>query len=74
MESNDTTEKEEIKKLTVPANIGTDHIRGSVNTPITLVEYGDNECPNTAMAYPIVKEIMRRHGDKLYFVFGNFPL
>jgi protein-disulfide isomerase len=74
MESNDTTEKEEIKKLTVPINIGTDHIRGSVNAPITLVEYGDYECPYTAMAYPIVKEIMRRLEDKLYFVFRNFPL
>jgi protein-disulfide isomerase len=74
MESNDTTEKEEIKKLTVPVNIGSDHIRGSVNAPITLVEYGDYECPYTGMAYPIVKEIMRQFGDKMYFLFRNFPL
>jgi protein-disulfide isomerase len=74
MGSNDTKEKEEIKKLTVPVNIGTDHIRGSVNAPITLVEYGDYECPYTGMAYPIVKEIMGQFGDKMYFVFRNFPL
>ena len=73
MGKSDATEKE-IKKLTVPVNIGTDHIRGSVNAPITLVEYGDYECPYTAMAYPIVKEIIRQFGDRIYFVFRNFPL
>src|ERR687887_2837296 len=73
MESKDTTEKE-IRKLTMPVNIGSDHIRGSANAPLNIVEYGDYECPYTAMAYPIVKEIMRQFGDKLYFVFRNFPL
>ena len=73
MRNQDAPEKE-IKKLTVPVNIGSDHIRGSINAPITLVEYGDYECPYTAAAYPIVKEIMREFGDKMYFVFRNFPL
>ena len=73
MESKDITEKE-VKKLTVPVNIGSDHIRGSVNAPLNIVEYGDYECPYTAMAYPIVKDIMRQFGDKIYFVFRNFPL
>ena len=66
--------KEEINKLTVPVNIGTDHIRGSIDAPITIVEYGDYECPYTGMAYPVVKEVMRQFGEKLYFVFRNFPL
>ena len=66
--------KKEIKKITVPVNIGSDHIRGQVNAPITIVEYGDYECPYTGMAYPIVKEIMKRFSDKVYFVFHNFPL
>ena len=73
MGSKDTKEKE-IKQLTVPVNIGSDHIRGSINAPITLVEYGDYECPYTAAAYPIVKEIMSQFADKIYFVFRNFPL
>jgi protein-disulfide isomerase len=60
--------------LTVPANIGSDHIRGSINAPVTIVEYGDYECPYTGMAYPIIKEIMKQFGDKIYFVFRNFPL
>jgi protein-disulfide isomerase len=66
--------KKEINKLTVPVNIGTDHIRGTIYAPITIVEYGDYECPYTGMAYPVVKEIMRRFDEKIYFVFRNFPL
>jgi protein-disulfide isomerase len=41
---------------------------------VNLVEYGDYECPYTGQAYPIVKEIQKRLGDKLLFVFRNFPL
>jgi protein-disulfide isomerase len=73
MKSKGTTSKE-IKKLTLPVNIGSDHIQGSVNAPLNIVEYGDYECPYTGMAHPIVKEIIRQFGDKLYFVFRNFPL
>jgi len=70
-------EKEPAMKLTVPVNIGSDHILGSGNNtaPITLVEYGDYECPYTGMAYPIVKELVKQFGnDKISFVFRNFPL
>ena len=62
------------KKLTVPVNIGSDHIRGSINAPIVIVEYGDYECPYTGMAYPIIKDIMKQFGDQIHFVFRNFPL
>lgn len=70
-------EKELAKKLTVPINIGSDHLLGPGDntSPITLVEYGDYECPYTGMAYPIVKELLKRFGnDKISFVFRNFPL
>jgi protein-disulfide isomerase len=60
--------------LITPINIGTDHIRGSIDAPISIVEYGDYECPYTGMAYPIVKEIMKQFSNKIYFVFRNFPL
>lgn len=51
-----------------------DHIAGPDDAPITLVEYGDYECPYCGMAYPIVKDLQRRLGDQLRFVFRNFPL
>ena len=41
---------------------------------MTLVEYGDYECPSCGQAYPIVKELQRRLGRQLRFVFRNFPL
>ena len=74
MESKDATEKQ-VKRLIVPLNIGSDHIRGSINAQLNIVEYGDYECPYTGMAYPIVKEIIRQFSDeKICFVFRNFPL
>src|SRR5262245_46631427 len=62
------------KTLTVPVNVGSDHIRGSINAPITIVEYGDYECPYTGRAYPVVQELMEQFGDQIYFVFRSFPL
>src|SRR5205085_3874220 len=51
-----------------------DHQQGPETAPVTLVEYGDYECPYCGAAYPIVKEIQRRLGDRLRFVFRNFPI
>ena len=60
-------------KLTVPIE-GRDHIQGNIKAPITLLEYGDYECPYCGEAYPLVKEIQERLGEKLCFAFRNFPL
>jgi protein-disulfide isomerase len=51
-----------------------DHISGSADGSIRLLEYGDYECPFCAEAQPIVKEIQRRLGDDLLFAFRHFPL
>lgn len=51
-----------------------DHIQGNDQAPLTLVEYGDYECPYCGMAYPIVKRIQEHFGENLRFVFRNFPL
>ena len=51
-----------------------DHVKGSAQAPITLVEYGDFQCPYCREAYPIVKQIQERLGARLRFVFRNFPL
>jgi protein-disulfide isomerase len=60
-------------QLTLPVGEG-DHAQGPATAPVTLVEYGDYECPYCGAAYPIVKQIQRRLGDRLRFVFRNFPI
>jgi len=52
----------------------TDHLQGNLDAPIELVEYGDYQCPHCGRAYPIVKSIQRKMGNKLKFIFRNFPL
>jgi protein-disulfide isomerase len=51
-----------------------DHASGPADAPITLVEYGDYQCPHCGRAYPRVKAIQKRFGNRLRFVFRNFPL
>ena len=59
--------------LRVPVD-DTDHAQGPADAPVTLVEYGDYECPHCGAAYPVVQQLQRRFGDDLRFVFRNFPL
>ena len=51
-----------------------DHMQGPADAPVTLVEYGDYECPYCGEAYPVVKALQERLGDQICFVFRNFPL
>lgn len=51
-----------------------DHIQGNPTAPVTLVQYGDYQCPFCWKAYPIVKRLQTSLGDHLKFVFRNFPL
>lgn len=51
-----------------------DHIQGDKNASITLVEYGDYECPYCGLAYVVVKRIQKHFASRLRFVFRNFPL
>jgi protein-disulfide isomerase len=51
-----------------------DHVQGKPDAPVTLVEYGDYQCPYCGQAYPIVKRIQKRLSSRLSFVFRNFPL
>jgi protein-disulfide isomerase len=51
-----------------------DHIQGPANAAVTLVEYGDYECPYCGAAYPIVKELQKLLGQQLRFVYRHFPL
>jgi protein-disulfide isomerase len=60
-------------RLTPPVS-ARDHVAGPDDAPVTLVEYGDYECPHCGRAHPIVKAVQRQLGDQLRFVFRNFPL
>jgi protein-disulfide isomerase len=60
-------------KLVLPVS-ERDHIRGPAKASVTLVEYGDYECPYCGMANSIVDGIRRELGNDLRFVFRNFPL
>jgi protein-disulfide isomerase len=57
-----------------PAVNARDHFQGSEKGAIELVEYGDYQCPHCGRAYPIIKGIQAKLGDKLKFIFRNFPL
>lgn len=51
-----------------------DHARGPADAPLTLVEYGDFECPFCGDAFGIVEDLRRRFGGRLRFVFRHFPV
>jgi protein-disulfide isomerase len=50
-----------------------DHALGPPTAPITIVEYGDYECPSCFNAVPVIKEVRQTLGDRLRFVFRHFP-
>jgi protein-disulfide isomerase len=51
-----------------------DHVQGDEHALVTLVEYGDYECPHCGRAYPIVKRVQKHFGERVRVVFRNFPL
>ncbi|HUB36030.1 MAG TPA: Na+/H+ antiporter NhaA, partial [Solirubrobacteraceae bacterium] len=51
-----------------------DHIRGAPDAPVTLVEYGDFECPYCGRAEPAIRELLSQWGDDLRYVFRHLPL
>jgi len=62
-----------IVDLAEPVDAERDHIRGPEDAPVTLVEYGDFECPYCGQAEPIIRELLRDHGDVRY-VWRHLPL
>jgi protein-disulfide isomerase len=59
--------------LKVPVS-SEDHIQGNEKAQITLIEYGDYQCPNCRLANPIIKKLQKHYGEKLRFVFRNLPI
>jgi Na+/H+ antiporter NhaA len=60
--------------LDPPVDPARDHVRGPVDAPLTLVEYGDFECPFCGRATGVVEELRERFGDRLRYVFRHVPL
>jgi protein-disulfide isomerase len=60
--------------LALPVSEDRDHIQGPASATVTLLEYGDYECPYCGAAYPIIKDVHARMGESLRFVFRNFPI
>ncbi len=64
---------EPLVDLYVPVDSERDHIRGPIDAPVTVVEYGDFECPYCGMAEPVLRELLRDFGDVRY-VWRHLPL
>ena len=63
-----------MENFAVPELTADDHVRGPADAPVTVLEYGDYECPYCGAAYPIIKEVQARMGARLRFVFRNLPI
>lgn len=63
----------EVGHLTIPVG-ERDHVMGPETASVTLVEYGDYECPYCRAAVPIVTELQALLGEQLRFVFRHFPV
>lgn len=59
--------------LALPVN-QTDHVLGAAHAAVTLVEYGDFECPNCKQAAPVVKLVLQHFGNRVRFIYRHFPL
>ena len=62
-----------ITDLAVPVDPERDHVRGPMKSPVTMVEYGDFECPYCGQAEPVVRELLADYGDVRY-VWRHLPL
>jgi Na+/H+ antiporter NhaA len=60
--------------LADPVDADRDHIRGPMDAPVTLVEYGDFECPYCGQAEPIVRELLSTFGAEVRYVWRHLPL
>jgi protein-disulfide isomerase len=60
-------------RLSLPVS-ARDHALGPADAPVTLLEYGDFECPHCGRAYPLVLRALERMGPRLRFVFRHYPI
>ena len=65
---------EPLVDLVDPVDPERDHVRGPEDALVTLVQYGDFECPHCGEAEPIIRELLAQFGNELRFVFRHLPL
>jgi Na+/H+ antiporter NhaA len=65
---------EDILDLVVEVDPDRDHIRGPDDAPVTLLEYGDFECPYCGQAERVIRELLSSHGDDVRYVWRHLPL
>lgn len=71
-EVNGKLSEAQAKNLEAPSE--KDHIRGSLNAQIFLIEYSDLQCPYCASFHPTAKQALSEYGDKIAWVYRHFPL
>jgi protein-disulfide isomerase len=59
---------------TAAAVTSTDHVEGNTSAKVSVIEYGDFQCPACGAYFPITQQIIANYGDKIAFVFRNYPL
>jgi Na+/H+ antiporter NhaA len=64
----------DIQDLSDDVDSDRDHVRGSNDAPVTLVEYGDLECPYCGRAEQVIRELLSSFGDDLRYVWRHLPL
>jgi protein-disulfide isomerase len=58
----------------VPPITSADHVTGDVNSKVSVIEYGDFECPACGEWEPLMEQLRQQYGNSVEFVFRNFPL
>jgi len=66
--------RERMETALLPPLDSTDHILGPVSAAVTVIEYGDFECPYCRAAYPAAKMLLDQFQDRVRFVFRHFPV
>ena len=69
-----TGEAEDILDLAGPIDDERDHIRGPTDAPVTIVEYGDFQCPYCGQAEEVMRQLLVEEGDDLRYVWRHLPL
>jgi protein-disulfide isomerase len=65
---------QQIASALVNGSASVPHFRGAMDAPLTLVEYGDYECPPCATFNPVLWDLLQRYGNKLRLEYRHYPL